>query len=144
MEAENKEMRIVTNTFLIRIEDKDYFIYESYIKNGSGYTFAIYKSSKLNQRRDNYYFIDYSYKQIVIIGKEYNYLLVKNDYNNKFEFNLIKYDKNILKCVCDDSSKIYLEDKKIYECYGIEKLFKNDMLICKNMIRKEKLIKINE
>ncbi len=136
------EFKVQKNDFSILIENKIYHIYESYIINGTGYTFAIYKSSKKCQRRENYYIIGLNFNEIVIIGKKYNYMLIRNE--NKFEFDVIKYNKNILRCVSTTTShSIYLNDEKILSFYGSNKLFEEDMKICENIVRKQKLIKIN-
>lgn len=137
------EFRIIENTFSIKIENKIYFIYESYIENGTGYTFSIYKSSKMCQLRNDYYTID-RYNKFVIIGKKNNYLLIKHYRKNKLKFRTIKYDKTILKCVSDKKSHdIYLNNERLVSYYGSNKLFEKDMKICENIIRKQKLIKIN-
>jgi hypothetical protein len=135
------KIEFVENNFSVKIEGKTYHIYESYIKNGSGYTFAIYKSSKICQRHTNYYIIGFYYDKIVIVGKKYNYMLLRD--SNKFEFNVVKYDKIELRCYVDVTSYIILNDNVILNFFGSEALFKSEMLICENILRKKKLMKIS-
>lgn len=135
------KIKLVENNFSIKIEGKLYHLYESYIKNGTEYTFAIYKSAKMYQRRTNYYIIGFIYDKIVIVGEKYNYMLLRKD---KFEFNVVKYDKLELRCYVNVTSYIVLNNNIILNFWGSEKLFKSEMLICENILRKRKLMKINE
>ena len=135
-------MEIVNNDFTIEIEGEIYHIKESYIVNGTGYTFAIYDSVSNNFARIDYYLVNHHFNEIVIVSKKYNYLLIKD--KNKFEFDVIKYDKNILRCYNDNDAFIYLNGKKLMHAHRDIELFEKEMLICKQLDRKEKLIKINE
>ena len=113
------EHEISENTFLLKIEGKIYFIYESYILKG--YTFAIYKSLKCKQKR-NYYI----------------------NFNNNFQFVATKYHKNILKFYQYNTINIIsLNGKSIMMNYGgdniKDKIFKNEIKLCDKFIRKQKL-----
>jgi len=80
-------MEIVNNDFTIEIEGEIYHINDYYLIN--------------------------DFNEIVIVGKKYNYLLIKD--KNKFEFDVIKYDKNILRCYNDNDAFIYLNGKKLMQ-----------------------------
>lgn len=134
-------MEIVNNDITVEIEGLIYVIKESYIVNGTGYTFAIYDNSRACVR-NNYYLVNFDFSDIIVVGKKYNYYLIKD--KDKFEFDVIKYEKNVLKCYNDNGGYIYLNGKKLMHNYSDIELFENDMLICKQLERKEKLIKINE
>ena len=141
------EFSIVDNNVSIKIEGKMYYIHESYILNGTGYTFGIYKSSKMYQSRDNVFQITSNYSQFVIIGKKYNYLLVKN--KEEFGYTINKYKKNILKIISDSFKQcaIYLGNTKLVSFYANIKeldIIKNESEIINKIIRFDKLKEINK
>ncbi len=136
---------MIEEYFSIKLEDKIYHIYESYILNGTGYTFRIYKSSKMCQERDNCFIIDIHNSKIIIIGKKYNYLLIKEEL---FSFSITKYKKNVLKFIIDGKMNcgIYLEDEKLVSYYADDdllKMIKSETEIINRNLRFEKLKKIN-
>lgn len=141
------EVEYITNNFLIKIEDKDYFIYESYIRNGTVYTFSIYKSSKCYGMRNNYFPLDALMKNIVIIGKKYNYILERKKEN--FIYEITKYSKNVLKFYEEDFMFIIsLNNDILSKSSGNDNithaLIKEEIKLRNNSIRKQKLQKINE
>jgi hypothetical protein len=120
--------------------------------NGTGYTFGIYINSKRITERDNYFSINYGEK-IVIIGKKYNYLLTTK--KDSFEYDIITYDKDILRLGIDNPhgkviyEYIYLYDEIIEAFYGgdinnSDKKFLSEIELCKKIIRKKKIIKLND
>ena len=138
-------MEIVENNFTIKIEGKAYHIYESYIKNGTGYTFRIYVTAKHRKERENCFWYTGS-KEIVVIGKEYNYMLIiKKDC---FEYDIVKYDKTILRLEKEDNIlSIYLNFDRFYAFYDSKddyntSLWNYDIEYRKKIIRKQKLKKI--
>jgi hypothetical protein len=145
------KLEIVENKYSIKIENIEYFIYESYIKNGTGYTFRIYTNSKCRTKRENY-FITENYDNIVVVGKKYNYLLIKK--KDSFEYDITLYNKDILKLELDYTHVnalfmyIYINDKNIASYYGDinnpNKIFLNEIELCKKIIRKKKIIKLND
>lgn len=151
----NNEYKIeyVENNFSITIEDKDYYIYESYILNGSGYTFGVYINSKRRKHREKCYSIENDSK-IIVVGKKYNYLLTKK--KDSFEYDIITHTKDILRLEI-----LYYEGTKnpytfrcIYLNYdplvtfgadidNTDKMFLDEIELCKKIVRKKKIIKLN-
>jgi len=148
----DSKIKIIENEYSIIIENKEYYIYESYILNGSGYTFRIYKNSKRENERKNCFFINDGEK-IVLVGKKYNYLLIK--ITESFEYNITKYNKDILRLDFDYKKgnnylylfkSIYLNDKTLV-IYGDninnpDIIFSKEIELRKKIIRKKKISKI--
>jgi len=138
-------MEIVNNNCVIKIEGKAYHIYESYIKNGTGYTFRIYVTAKHRKERENCFWSTNS-KEIAVIGKEYNYMLIRK--KDCFEYDIIKYTKDILRLESEGTTlSIYLNSDRFYAFYDsvddyYTELWKYDIEYQKKMVRKQKLIKI--
>jgi len=153
MEKDYK-IHIVENNFSIIIENKEYYIYESYILNGSGYTFRIYNNSKCRKGRENCYGIDANNNKIVIVGKKYNYLLIKK--KDSFEYDINTYTKDILrleilyykgtinpytfKCIFFNDEKLATYASDIN---NPDKLFLNEIELRKKIIRKKKIDNLN-
>lgn len=117
----NNKLEIIKNDCVIEIENKKYYIYESCILNGTGYTFRIYANSKYRRERHNCFW-NTSSGRIVIIGKKHNYLL--NRKGEELDYEIIKYDKNIL--------KLEITEIKGYKYYSIHL---NDIILfnyCEN------------
>lgn len=122
----NNKLEIIKNDCVIEIENKKYYIYESYILNGTGYTFRIYADLEHNKERHNCFW-DISSGKIVIIDKKYNYLL--NRKGKELDYEIIKYDKNILKLEITEIKgykyySIHLNDFILFN-YGENKNIKN-------------------
>ena len=116
MEQLIETYKVVKNEFTAIIEDKVYYIYQTSILNGTGYTFSIYTSSKMKHYRKNCYQIDFD-KRIIIFGNKYNYILTKK--KDSFEYDLTEYSKDILK-----------EDIEVKDRYNIVTIYLNgDKLI---------------
>ena len=144
----------------VRIENLDYWFYESYIRGGSGYSFGIYKTSKFIQRRNNVYHVGFNYDIFVIIGKKKNYLLRRiiddsSDYSLHFQKPEI-YDKFVLRFEDEVSAfvplinlykfRLMLYDTPLVEfstylSHNVE-FVKNEMSLANKLIRKEKLNRI--
>ena len=130
------------------LENKKYYLYESYIKNGTGYTFCIYANSKYSRERNNCFW-SLSSDRIVILGKNNNYILYRK--NDSFEFDVIKFDKDTLKfeILLINNTKIYpiyLNDSQLF-CYGesnnISNIWNDEINNRNKIIRKQKLINLN-
>ena len=63
-------LKIIENKCTIEIENKKYYLYESYIVNGTGYTFRIYANSKYSRERSNCFW-SLSSDRIVILGEKF-------------------------------------------------------------------------
>jgi len=152
MKSEFK-LEFIENEYSIIIENKEYYIYESYILNGSGYTFGVYINSNRIKKRENYCCIEYNNK-IVIIGKKYNHLLIKK--KDLFEYDITTYTKDILRLEINYLQGnngpyifkcIYLNDEKIVtysdDINNPDKLFLDEIELLKKITRKKKIIKLN-
>lgn len=141
-------LKIIENKCTIEIENKKYYLYESYIVNGTGYTFRIYANSKYSRERSNCFW-SLSSDRIVILGEKYNYILYRK--NDSFEFDNIKFDKNTLRfdILKLNSHKLYsicLNESELF-CYGENernsKLWDKEINNRNKIIRKQKLINLD-
>lgn len=139
----------IENNLTIKIEGEIYYLYESYIVNGTGYTFRIYKSSKHCQERDNCYIIGTGDDKIVIIGNKYNYLLIRNKDYKIFEFFITKHEKHNLRFVQEQNLySIYLNENRLVSYYASDPIFEKEIeaykKAYKKCVRREKLKKLKK
>lgn len=134
------ELEFVENTFSINIEGLEYFLYESYIKNGSGYTFSVYKSHKMSYLRDNVFIINLIYDDriIVIIGKRYNYILRRKD-GDMFDFELQQYEKWQLCLKKDKFNSIYLNENELVKYFSNDDFWDKEIELCNKIKRIRKI-----
>jgi hypothetical protein len=101
-------MEVIENKVSVFIEDLEYWVYESYILRGSGYTFGFYWGKDLCERCDNVYNLDFDFNKYVIFGDKYNWILNRKKTERSIKFEPpIKYEKDYLKIVKSDKYDNY-------------------------------------
>lgn len=141
-------LKVYKNECLIEIENKKYYLYENHKSQWIDYYFCVYANSKHSRERKNCFY-GLSAERVVIIGKFHNYILSRKV--DKFEYDVIQFDKNILKLKTEKISthKIHsiLLNNDILYSYGdsenINLIWKKEIENRNKIIRKQKLMKIS-
>ena len=155
MSMEEFKIEMAENSAILTIEGKDYFIRESYIVKGTGYTFGVFNTAayKFKDHCINVFNLEFG-SSFVVFAKNKNYLVSrekpkpKNQNAHLFKFDIKPYDKYVLTFNHDPNMGIYwieMGDEKLIG-FGPSKthehFFKKEIQRAKDLLRHDKLLKI--
>ena len=93
----------------LKIDDEIFRITESYIRNGTGFTFQVYREN--DEERFEYIFINTSYNKMYLFGRVFNYKIEKID---EVTFNVYRYDDWTIE---KTNIGIKIKDKDVEVCH---------------------------
>ena len=134
---------IVKEDTNFQIEGITYYVMESYVKGGSGYTFRVTSDTYTEYAENVFQTNEYD---LVILGEKKNYLARR--VQGKLQYKITGYRKNTLKLSVEKNEiyKIYFKNTELLGFYSssIDDVLIKELSLAKMQLRKEKINKIQK